>query len=405
MKRFLLLIAILINRLYVFFIQIITFKHIDNNKVFLVSYSGKSLGDNPGAVFNYLRNKNDYTFVFAYNYDNGLKDKNVIFVKYRTLFNFRFYYHLFTSKVIINNSRFNFDIKKRNNQLYIQTWHGGGAQKKAEGDSIQSLSKKYIKNAIQDSKYIDLFLSDSNFMSSVYSKSYWYNGPILETGYPRYDNLLNTNSSMDLKKSVFDYFKIDSDTKLLLYAPTFRNDFSLDYYDVDFNEIIKSLENKYKTKILLLIKLHPNMSKLHFVPNCNKQWLDVTNYFDSQALLCASDFLISDYSSISFDFCLMKKPVIRYASDLHKYEKERSFYFDFKEYPFPFAKTNAELVKIIEEFDYKKYLYDLESFFSKIGQKFYLDSTIIVSSIVSDYLSGLTKEEIIQKNECYLYKK
>ncbi|WP_338964927.1 CDP-glycerol glycerophosphotransferase family protein [Fusobacterium vincentii] len=95
--------------------------------------------------------------------------------------------------------------------------------------------------------------------------------------------------------------------------------------------------------------------------------IDVTNYPDMQELLCASDVLITDYSSCMGDMALMGKPIFLYTPDLDEYIKDRGFYWDIYSLPFPIAKTEEEFLENIKNFNSSNYLKGVESYFFKLG--------------------------------------
>ncbi len=392
------------NWLFSGLVWVLSVPFFSEKKCFFVSYYGKTTGDNPGELMRQLSLRNDFRLVCAFNGDKNDLPKNVTFVKYRKFFGFSMLFHLFTSKVIVNNSRFDFDIRKKRKQLYIQTWHGGGAQKKAEADAKETLPGRYIKNAKRDSSYIDIFLSDSRFMSKVYTNSYWYDGKVLETGYPRYDALFNASIKEEIKNKVCSSLGIDDDRKIVLYAPTFRNDYSRDPFDLDVEGVIGSCERAFGGRFVCVVRLHPNLKGKVSLLNDRENTIDATNYSDSQELLVAADVMISDYSSIAFDFCLMGKPVFRYVKDLDMYKKERNFYFDFEDYPFPFGVNNEDLIHTIECFDANNYRKELNLFMKTIGQVSINQSTPLVCGIIADYLNGLSKTDLLKKYDYLAYK-
>ena len=112
--------------------------------------------------------------------------------------------------------------------------------------------------------------------------------------------------------------------------------------------------------------MHPNFS---MIPGFNldkytsDDIIDVTDYPDMQALLCASDILITDYSSAMFDISLIKKPCFIYAIDADKYD--RGFYFNLNDLPYPLSCSNEELIDRLLNFDMKSYISKLDDFYTK----------------------------------------
>lgn len=340
---------------------------IKNNKIFISNYYGKSFGDISKYIVMELIKDDYYDIVWV------LKDlseadalpKQVRTIKRNTI---RYVYEQVTSKIWIDNCRKQFYEKKRKNQFYIQTWHGCIGYKKVEHAAEQALTKPYILGAKNDSKMADLLVSNSDFCTKNYRDNFWYDGDILECGCPRNDIIVNSDNSV--VKRVKDSFKIDNKDKICLYAPTFRVDSSLNHYNIDYEKLIKSLESRFKGKWKVLIRLHPNISKLsNDLIKKNSNIINATDYPDMQELLVAADFMITDYSSCIFDYAISKKNAVIYASDIEEYTKDRDFLFDIKDTPFSIATNNVELENIINNYDEDAYRNKVDDFYKKIGLK------------------------------------
>ena len=345
------------------FMFIFGFFSIDNNKIFVSNFDGKGYGENPAAVCDELLKRNiDLKIYWVVNdiNDNSIP-KEIIKVKNNSI---KYFYHLRTAKVWLKNKRSNIEITKRKNQYYIQLWHGPIGMKKIEKDCEQLLNKFYVKAAKKDSKYIDLMISNSNHFTSICEKSFWYSGKVEKLGTPKNDILINTNEHNKIIKKVKNEFNI-KDEKILLYAPTFRDDHSMDAYDIDLVKIQKELKKIYNEDYVVFVRMHPNVSELNLAKLIkNNKIINVSKYPDINDLLIASDILISDYSSIMFDYALMKKKVFLYISDLK--DNKRGFYFDIKELPFSLATNTSDLLNDIKSFDNETYLKKLNNFYNKL---------------------------------------
>ena len=174
------------------------------------------------------------------------------------LFSIKSFFELATAKVWINNSRFDQFVIKRRGQFYIQTWHGGLALKKIEYDAEDKMSEYYKKVMKNDNNMIDIMLSNSKFCTEMYRRGFRYNGNIMEIGSPRNDILINKN--IEIENSIYKKYKINRKEKILLYAPTFRNKYDKNPYDIDFDLLEKLLLKKTGNEWKILIKLHPRIS-------------------------------------------------------------------------------------------------------------------------------------------------
>lgn len=370
---------------------------INNKKVVISNYYGRGFGDNAKYIAEQLLNLNEkIKIVWVINNSEEAKTlpKGVISCKYGTLNNI---YHLLTAKVWIDNCRKYFIMLKRKKQFYIQTWHGGGAQKKCELDAIDKLECKYEKMARRDAKNTDIMISESRFMTNLYHHSFWYNGPVYECGYPRYDILLKDNK--ELRTKVYKYFNIDETKELVLYAPTFRANMSFEAYNIDFKRVINALKKRFEKDYVFLIHLHPNVANIkNGIKYDDTNIINSTFYPDTQELLAVSSILIGDYSSINYDFSLKKLPVFRYVSDLEEYRNDRDLYFSFNEYPYPYAQNNDELETLILNFNNNEYLANLTNFFEKLGSIITSNATEKSVELVEDCLKAKSKRKFFEKN-------
>lgn len=348
-----------------FFLIYMTFRIIplERKKIFCMNFNGKGYGDNPKYIIDeIIKNKYKYKIVWGIqNRSINNFPKEVITAK---MYSFKWFYHLCTSKIWINNCRFPSFVIKRKKQFYIQTWHGGLGLKKIEKEAIDTLSEDYVKDAKNDSKMIDLVLSNSTYRTNIYKNYFWYNGNILECGLPRNDIFFNKKEIYNYKNKISKMYNFDKRYNIILYAPTFRT-YDFNYFLIDFEKIISELERQSNEKYIVLIKLHPNLSKINYKYS-SKRIINVSDYPDIYELLTITDLLISDYSSVIFDFIYMKKPIYLYAPDHKKYVENRGLKFIYEDLPFSISYETSELVKNISKNDYKNHLNKLSVFLNKI---------------------------------------
>ncbi|MBE6241312.1 MAG: glycerophosphotransferase [Bacteroidales bacterium] len=274
-----------------------------------------------------------------------------------------------TAEYIVSNNRidpFRLYWCKREGQKYMMLWHGGVALKKIEKDAEDKLSYKYLQTAKYDSKACDLMISGCDFQTRLLKEKFWYDGEILEKGIPRNDIFFKTELHGEMRKKICGRYNIPEGNSIVLYAPTFRKNRSIDPYRIDWNNVIPALRKTSGNKeVTVLLRLHPNLiGSVDVTPLLNNPAvIDVTLYHDMQELLCISDILITDYSSSMFDFTMQWRPCFLYATDIEQYD--RGYYFDFRDLPYPVATDEASLIDIIENFDKDKYNEDLKQFFNE----------------------------------------
>ena len=335
---------------------------INNKKICVVNFNGKGYGDNIKPIIEELiiQNKQDefdIVWLVAKKYDDIPK-----FIKQVKIKSLSAIYHLSTSKIWVNNHRFNTYVKKRKNQFYIQTWHSSLRLKKIEGDAINYLPPSYVEIAKHDSKMINLLTCGSLFSKKTYETSFWYDGEILLCGTPKFDIYFKDELKRNIKEKLLKKYNINSKKKIILYAPTFRKDDDKFSGNLDFS-FLKN-DNDFENYVFL-IRLHPNSKALL---QLSEEVINVTDYSSIEELLIACDMLITDYSGCCFDALVLKKPCILYVPDLKEYLlKERNLYFDFEELPFEKCSDLTSLKKKIHNFNYSKYLDKINGFSKKIG--------------------------------------
>lgn len=338
---------------------------IKQNKIIFWSDSFKHFGCSPKYITLYLLNHYPGKFDIVWVFEDGIAIPNdlpneIRVVKY---FSIDYLRELHTAKFVICNMRTGdaYYWKKRDEQIYIQTWHGFLALKKIEKDAEKHLPEEYILNAQEDSKKIDLLLAGCEYSTEMFRRCFWYEGEILK-GLPRCDILVS--ESLDVKKKVYEYYHIPKDNKLLIYAPTFRNGNKAEIFGMDFLSVISVLNSKADERWVIGCRLHPNVLADIDDDIC----ISMSKYSDMQELLLAADILITDYSSTMFEMALAKKPCILYAPDLDEYmSNERGFYFDIRALPFPLAKNIEQLKQAIKKFDSQEYVEKADDFLNKIG--------------------------------------
>lgn len=335
---------------------------VKKNKIVISNYYGKGYGDNSKYIVENILERNlDFEIVWLI--DNNIVTNipiQVRQVKYRS---FTALFELATAKFWIDNCRKIYFPPKRREQYYIQTWHGNFPLKRIEKDAENSLGEDYIYTAKQDSVICDYFISNSAFMTNLYKSSFWFFGSILELGSPRNDVFFK--DSLLIRKKVLEYFNLNLNSKILLYAPTFRKVKNISVFIDEFNSLKMALQKKFGSEWIILVRLHPNDADIYHIYQNKGEVINASNYPDMQELLLVSDALITDYSSSMFDYILSKKPCFLYMSDLNEYTNDRNFYFDLDDIPFPKSKDKEDLVSQINDFNYNLFRENIDNFINK----------------------------------------
>lgn len=329
---------------------------IDNHKIVFSHFGGIGYGGNGKYVSEELKKYADKTdIVWGVKSRSEREPQDIRFVEYGT---YEYYRELGTAHIWFDDQHKNYLSRKREGQVYIQTWHGVGPIKKIEHDA-ETISSSYLELCDYNSSIEDYFISPCGFNSEQYRRAFHYYGEIIECGYPRNDILVNRKFD---GSSVRGFLNISEDKNVVLYAPTFRDG------DVvqrpDLKKITSALSKRFGGEYISLVRLHPNDSLMGDVL-FDDDVIDATIYPDVQELLCLADVLITDYSSIMWDFSLQKKPVFLYHPDDRRYQEERGNYLRFSQMPYIEATDNKDLEEKICAFDYSTYCEELEKFFTE----------------------------------------
>ena len=317
------------------------------NRVVFDSYNGRGYSDSPKAICEVLlRSGEELELLWLCRDEAAAKTlpEGVTAVPNTGMKKIK---ALASAKVWVDNCR-KYENLKRKNQVYLQTWHGF-ALKKLEADVADKLEPAYVEAAKRDSAQCDAFISGSAFMTKLYRERFWYQGAVLELGTPRNDIFYRDHAALHAK--VCKALGLPEDRKLALYAPTFRDDHSIDAYRLDAAMVRRKCEENFKGEWSVLIRLHPNVAQQSaaLFAYDGDRLVDATAYPDMQELLCAAGLLITDYSSSMFDYALTGKPIVQFATDIEAYQKDRDFYFPLDALPFPLARSNEELETILTD--------------------------------------------------------
>lgn len=312
----------------------------DKNTILFISFHGRGYSDNPMALHQYMTVHQKYQkyhciFAIKHHRKKNIQIPNAKIIEY---FSIPYFFYLARSKYWISNCKLPKYVLKKKNQIYLQTWHGTPLKKLAhdievpEGTtfyrsemSVEEMRSTYDNDV---SKY-NYMISPSSFTTEVFQSAFAINKErLIETGYPRNDILSNYTEDDVIK--IKAKLNLPKDKKIILYAPTWRdNSYNLKGYtfklEVDFKKWQQVLQDEY----IVLFKPHyliVNDFDLEAVK-------DFVYFIDPQSdissLYLIADVLITDYSSVFFDYAILKRPIYFYMYDLDSYRDElRGFYLD-----------------------------------------------------------------------------
>lgn len=249
---------------------------------------------------------------------------------------------IYTSSALILNNGMPFYFHKKKGQLIVQTWHGVPFKKIGLDvpKHLKGSVKRGAKMFRRDTKSWDLLLSSSEFNSKVFRSAFDFEGLILASGLPRNDILFHPGATRETTRSKLG---LAPDDLFVLYAPTWRD---IGTHQKDMDLLIQQFSKARQTNWFLGLKTH---------------WLDTDDFLSSsqglinlgqyptiEELYLASDLLVTDYSSVMFDYSLTGKQIVFYVPDLGAYLENRGSYFDLhNEAPGP---VYSEASKVVEAF-------------------------------------------------------
>lgn len=252
-------------------------------------------------------------------------------------------------------------IDVRKGTSVIQSWHAAGAFKKF-GYSTNYLKggpNPFKNRKMNIHKGYDYATVSAQEVAKHYAEGFNMDiNKIIPVGVPRTDFFFDKDKVNSTRNKIYELYPDLKDKKVILYAPTFRGvgkkrkSFKMKF---DFNRIAEEISNEY----VIVLKLHPSIesSDIKIKESLKHKVINASSYKDANDILTVTDLLITDYSSIIFDYSLLSKPMIFFAYDLEEYLFDRDFYYKYEEFvPGPIVRTNKEIIKLIKQnkFDLNK---------------------------------------------------
>ncbi|MDK9497017.1 bifunctional glycosyltransferase family 2 protein/CDP-glycerol:glycerophosphate glycerophosphotransferase [Streptomyces katrae] len=341
------------------------------------SHMGKQYSDSPKAIYEELvRQGAPFEAIWSY---AGAKPTG--FPEQATLvkrWSWQYLRALAQAEYWVDNQGFPLALTKRPGTTYIQTWHGSALKRmgfheprtKAQGKAAQDRFQKAVDR-------FDHFLIRSEHDVRTLAKGFRLRDEVLlRTGYPRNDALVEAHrteahSGERVRGPLAAELGIDPDKRVLLYAPTFRAsaDGTVEGFEFPFD--VEEFADRLGDRFTLLVRTH-YLNSVSLPPSVAGRVVDVSRHHDITPLLALADGLITDYSSVMFDYAVLDRPMLFFAYDYEKYSTDiRGTYFDLKEKaPGPVVATADELMQAVSAFDEAdaKYAEARQRFLAEFGE-------------------------------------
>ena len=265
----------------------------------------------------------------------------------------RYFWRLGRARYWVNNQNFTHYLEPARGTRYLQTWHGTPLKKMQHDiEDIRGRDPGYLERVTTMTGFWDALVSPSPYASTAFRSAFGYDGEILELGYPRNDVLHRPDR--DARAALVRRgLGLPAGRKVVLYAPTFRDDAKRGgTFVADLRLDLEQMQRRLGEEYVLLLRFHTIVKGRPRIPEELAAFvLDVTSYADTQELLLVTDVLMTDYSSIMFDFAALDRPVVLFTYDLDHYRDAlRGFYLDLEEIaPGPLVRTSEEVCEVLAD--------------------------------------------------------
>lgn len=330
-------------------------KPVEPDTVFFSTFYGRAYADSPRAIYEYmLEHYPDKKYVWLINDDSIEIPGNPIRIKSKSI---KYMYYCAVAGLWVTNTRQPKWYIKRKGTKLLQCWHGTPLKRLVfdMGEVFGSQSGDYKKFFYQQACEWDYLISDNAFSTNAFHSAFKYpKEKMLEAGYPRNDLLFGDDKeerALKLKQKL----GLPTDKKLVLYAPTWRDDQARGNKEYGF-ELKFDLKKmaQLKDEYFFILRMHYFISDNLELTDEEKEYVaDYSKYNDIGELYLMSDVIITDYSSVFFDFANLRRPMLFFVYDLEDYRDTlHGFYFNMEEgCPGPMLKTNEEVIDALKNID------------------------------------------------------
>lgn len=333
--------------------------------VIFESFLGKQYSDNPRAMYEYMVKSKPGLKMYWSVDRNSLNSFENLDVKSVRRFSIKWLFLMARAKYWISNSRLPLWIPKPKQTIYIQTWHGTPLKRlAADMDEVYmpgTNTAQYKENFLKEANKWDYLISPNAYSTEIFKRAFQFDKQVIESGYPRNDFLFYSNNEKEIKQ-LKRRINLPENKKVILYAPTWRDNqfYGRGKYKFDVQMDFKRLQEELGDRYIILLRLHYLIAEELDLTDYEDFVFDFSGYEDIRELYLMADLLITDYSSVFFDYANLKRPMIFYVYDIESYRDHlRGFYFNLEENaPGPLVKTTEGIIKEIVNIEENGFVYD-----------------------------------------------
>lgn len=331
---------------------------VDSKLVVFESFHGKQYSDNPRAIYEFMKKRRtNYELVWSADrrYVNEFAKKGIPHVR---RFSFKWLLLMTRAGHWVTNARLPLWIPKPAHTTYLQTWHGTPLKRLAsdmeEVHMPGTNTAKYKENFTLEASKWDYLVSPNAYSTEIFRRAFQFDKDMLETGYPRNDYLYTANNDRTIAR-IKRQLGIAEEKKVILYAPTWRDNqfYQKGAYKFDLQMDLDQLQREFGETHAIILRMHYLIAENLDISAYEGFVYDCSAYEDIRDLYLISDVLITDYSSVFFDYANLRRPMMFFVYDIEDYRDNlRGFYFDFEEKaPGPLVRTTEEMIRELKKIE------------------------------------------------------
>jgi len=351
----------------------------NKNIIVFESFHGKQYSDNPRAIYEYMKDYcPEYKLIWSIDSRNAhlFEGTDLIFVHRFTL---KWIFMMNRASYWVTNARLPLWIPKPKKTKYLQTWHGTPLKQLAmDIEEVQipgSNTETYKNEFITEASKWDYLVSPNAYSTKIFRRAFQFDRTMIESGYPRNDYLYQMNNNEEIER-LKQRMGIDSDKKVILYAPTWRDNqfYRKGEYKFDLELDLDRFREEFGDTHVIILRMHYLVAENLDIGAYEGFVYDFSKYEDIRDLYLVADYLVTDYSSVFFDYANLQRPMLFFVYDIEDYRDNlRGFYFDFeKKAPGPLVKESEQLLQEIKQIEDNGF-HPSEAFQSFIDRFCYLE--------------------------------